>query len=70
VTSYVAEHAGLRLIDEPFMQIRQAIAIGKDVHRETTAWLDHLLDELLAAGFIRAALRRSDQSEGLAAPRT
>lgn len=70
VTSYVAEHPGLRVINEPFMQIRQAIATGKDVHRETTAWLDHLLDELLGSGFIADALRRSGHSEDLAAHRT
>ncbi|WP_188839062.1 transporter substrate-binding domain-containing protein [Flexivirga endophytica] len=70
VTAYVASHPGLRVIDEPFMQIRQAVATKPTVRAETTGWLDALLDELLASGFVADALRRSGQSEKLAAPRT
>lgn len=67
VTAYVATHPGLRVIDEPFMQIRQAMATGRTVHPDTTAWLEQLLGELLSSGFVADALRRSGQSEGLAA---
>lgn len=70
VTAYVENHPGLRLIDQPFMQIRQAMATKPGVHPQTTAWLDDLLDELLASGFVAESLRRSGQSEGLAAART
>ena len=69
LTAYVANHPGLRIIDEPFMQIRQALATAPDAHSDTTAWLTALLDELLATGFVAASLRRSGQSEHLAAPR-
>lgn len=69
VTAYVAAHPGLRVIDEPFMQIRQAVATRPTVSAETTAWLDELIDQLLAQGFVADALRRSGRSEGLAAPR-
>lgn len=67
VTAYVAAHPGLRVIDEPFMQIRQAMATEPTVAASTTAWLNALLDELLANGFIAESLRRSGQSERLAA---
>ncbi|WP_446665132.1 transporter substrate-binding domain-containing protein [Flexivirga sp. B27] len=69
VTAYVAAHSGLRVIDEPFMQISQAMATRPTVHPDTIAWLNQLLDELLSSGFVADALRRSGQSEGLAALR-
>lgn len=70
VTAYVGGNPGLRILDEPFMQIRQALATNPTAHEATTTWLNGLLDELLASGFVAEALRRSGQSEGLAAPRT
>lgn len=70
VTAYVAAHPGLRVVDETFMQIRQAVATKPTVHPDTSAWLEQLLDELLSRGFVSESLRRSGQSEGLAAPRT
>ena len=70
VTAYVNSNPGLRILDEPFMQIRQALATRRGAQADTTAWLDSLLDELLATGFVEEALRRSGQSKGLAAPRS
>jgi len=70
VTAYVAAHPGVRIIDEPFMQIRQALATRIAASEETIEWLDELLDELLAGGFVADALRRSGQSDRLAAPRS
>ncbi|MFC6703731.1 transporter substrate-binding domain-containing protein [Flexivirga alba] len=69
VTAYVDANPGLRILDEPFMQIRQALATKPSTHPATTTWLDGLLDELLAGGFVAEALRRSGQSETLAAGR-
>ena len=69
VTAYVAAHPELRVVDEPFMQIRQSVATKKATDAATTAWLNDLLGELLASGFIADALRRSGQSAGLAARR-
>lgn len=70
VTAYVESHPGLRVLDEPFMQIRQALATKPGVHADTTAWLDGLLDEVLGRGFVTESLRRAGQSEHLAATRT
>lgn len=69
VTAYVDEHPGLRVIDEPFMQIRQAMATRTTAHDDTLGWLNELLDELLADGFVTDALRASGQSEAIAAGR-
>ena len=67
VTAFVTAHPDLRMVDEPFMQIRQAIATKRPTDPATTAWLHTVLDELLVTGWVGAALRRSGQSEGLAA---
>lgn len=69
VIAYVDAHPGLRVLDTPFMQIRQALATMPSAHEQTTAWLDGLLDELLTSGFAADALRRSGQSALLAAGR-
>ncbi|MBB2894597.1 transporter substrate-binding domain-containing protein [Flexivirga oryzae] len=69
VTAYVGAHPDLRLIDEPFMQIRQSVATRRTADPATTSWLNDLLDELLAGGFVREALRASGQLVGLAAGR-
>lgn len=69
VTEFAHAQGGIRLLDEPFMQIRQAMATGPFAAPSTTQWLDNLLDRLAADGFVAEALRSSGQSEGLAAPR-
>lgn len=69
VTAYVAAHPDLRVVDEPFMQIRQAVATKRTAGPATTTWLNDLLDELLGSGFVGDALRRSGQSAALAAGR-
>jgi polar amino acid transport system substrate-binding protein len=60
--AFRAEHAGFRLVDPPFMSIRQAIGIkaGKPL-----AWdyLDAFVAELKANGFIGDALARSGHRE-------
>lgn len=70
VTAYVNDNPGLPILDEPFMQIRQAVATKPGAHADTTTWLDDVLDELATTGFVAAALHRSGQSESLAAPRS
>jgi len=68
ITAYVAEHPDLRLIDERFMQIRQAVGTVKGKRPETTAFLRDLVEELKASGFGVDALRRAGQSADLVAP--
>ncbi|MEV5981467.1 transporter substrate-binding domain-containing protein [Streptomyces sp. NPDC052114] len=68
LTQYVASHPELRLIEDRFMQIRQAVGTTKDRAPETVAFLRGLVEELKATGFVARALRRSGKSETLTAP--
>lgn len=64
---FAAFHGGLRVLAEPFMQIRQAIAIPRG-RGPACAWADQLLVELKASGFIADALKRAGQGDALVAP--
>ncbi len=66
VTEFVASHPGFRIIEEPFMEIRQAVGTAKTRHRETTQFLHGLVEELKATGFVADSLRRSGQSAAVA----
>jgi polar amino acid transport system substrate-binding protein len=68
ITQYVAENQDLRLIDERFMQIQQAVGTTKDKREETVAYLRGLIDELKADGFVAASLTAAGQSKTLVAP--
>jgi polar amino acid transport system substrate-binding protein len=67
ITAYVADNPGLRLIDERFMQIQQALGTVKSKRPESTAFLYDLVEELKASGFVADALLRSGQSPDLVA---
>jgi polar amino acid transport system substrate-binding protein len=64
---YVADQPDLRLIEEPFMQIRQAVGTTKDRSEETVRFLSETVEELKASGFIRSALDRSGQADAAVA---
>ena len=51
-------HRGLRLIDEPFMVIRQAMGVAKARGDAAAQYLRAFVDELRGAGFVREALAR------------
>jgi polar amino acid transport system substrate-binding protein len=68
VTAFVAAHPEYRLLDDRFMQIRQAVGTTKTRRPETVQFLRELIEELKAGGFVAAALRRANQSEALVAP--
>ncbi|MEV0643727.1 transporter substrate-binding domain-containing protein [Phytomonospora sp. NPDC050363] len=67
MAAYVAARPGLRLIDERFMEIRQAVGTTRTRRPETTAFLRDLVEELRAGGFVAESLRRAGQSESLVA---
>jgi polar amino acid transport system substrate-binding protein len=52
----VSSDSSLRLIEHAFMQIRQAVAIGKDKSPAARGFLQSTLDELKTDGFIDSAL--------------
>lgn len=64
--AFVRATPGLRTIEPAFMTIAQAVAVPK-AKGAALAWLQGELDRLAREGFIRAALRRAGQDEGLAA---
>ncbi|MFF0269136.1 transporter substrate-binding domain-containing protein [Kribbella sp. NPDC004536] len=68
ITQYVAENPDLRMIDERFMQIQQAVGTTKDKSEETVAYLSDLIDELKSSGFVAASLAAAGQSTTLVAP--
>ena len=68
ITRYVAEHPELRLIDERFMQIQQAVGTAKSKRPETVAYLHDLIEDLKSSGFIAASLAASGQADATVAP--
>jgi polar amino acid transport system substrate-binding protein len=68
MTEFVAAHPELRLIEERFMQIRQAVGTSTTRRPETVRFLHDLVEELKTNGFVAAALRRAHQSPTLVAP--
>jgi polar amino acid transport system substrate-binding protein len=69
MTAFVAEHPGMRMIDERFMQIQQAVGIMKTRRSETLAFLRDVVEELKACGFVSDALVPSGQADATVAPR-
>ncbi|MFJ4890153.1 MULTISPECIES: transporter substrate-binding domain-containing protein [unclassified Streptomyces] len=69
LTGFVAANADeVRLIEERFMEIRQAVGTSRKHAPGTVRFLHDVVEELKADGFVTDALRRSDQSETLVAP--
>jgi polar amino acid transport system substrate-binding protein len=68
VSDFAARAPGFRVIDERFMQIRQAVGVTRTHAPSTVRFLAAVLEELKASGFISDALRRSGQDSSLVAP--
>lgn len=51
-------HGGLRLIQEPFMVIRQAMGVARARGDSAAQYLRAFVDDLRASGFVREALAR------------
>ena len=67
LAAHVADHPDLRLVEERFMQIRQAVGTTPDRSPATVAFLTDLVEELKASGFVADALRRAGQAPDLVA---
>lgn len=67
-TVFVESDARHRLIEDAFMQIRQAVAVPKAMSEETVAWLHSLVEQLKENGWVAAALKRSGQGGVRVAP--
>ncbi len=68
VSDFAARTPGFRVIDERFMQIRQAVGVTRTHAPGTVRFLAAVIEELKASGFISDALRRSGQDGALTAP--
>jgi polar amino acid transport system substrate-binding protein len=68
VTGFVARHPGFRVIEERFMQIRQALGTTRTRSPETVGFLAATIEDLKASGFVRDALLRSGQDPAAVAP--
>ena len=68
MTEFVRSHPGFRLIEGPFMQIRQAMATTRTRGPETIHFLRTFVEELKASGFVADALRRANQPDVTVAP--
>ncbi|MER7244258.1 transporter substrate-binding domain-containing protein [Kribbella sp. NPDC000426] len=68
ITAYVAEHPDLRVIDERFMQIQQAVGTARSKQADTVAYLHGVIEDLKASGFIAASLAASGQADAMVAP--
>ncbi len=68
VAGFAAATPGFRMIDEGFMQIRQAVGTTRTRAPGTIRFLAAFVEDLKATGFIADALRRSGQDGALVAP--
>jgi polar amino acid transport system substrate-binding protein len=68
VSDFAACTPGFRMVDEGFMQIRQALGTTLTRTPATLRFLAVFIEELKAGGFIGDALRRSGQDDALVAP--
>ena len=68
IGDFVARNPGFRMIDERFMQIRQAVGVSRTHAQGTIRFLAAAIEELKASGFVGDALRRSGQDSALVAP--
>ncbi|TCO33548.1 polar amino acid transport system substrate-binding protein [Kribbella steppae] len=68
ITQFVAENPEFRVIDERFMEIRQAVGTTKNRHPDTVAYLHTCVEDLKSTGFIADSLLRSHQPDAAVAP--
>lgn len=68
VTRWAAEHPGLRVVEERFMQIQQAVGVRRDRSPGAVEWLTGLIEELRTDGFVSRSLTASGQDDALVAP--
>ena len=64
---FIAKHPEVRLIEERFMEIRQAMGTAKG-RTAGAAYLRGFIEEMKKSGFVADALKRSGQGEATVAP--
>jgi polar amino acid transport system substrate-binding protein len=64
-----AKLGGLRLLDQRFMEIRQAMGVPKSRGAEAAAFLAQFVEEMKASGFVADALQRHQIKGASVAPK-
>ena len=64
---FIAQHPEVRLIEQRFMEIRQAMGTAKG-RTAGAAYLRAFIEEMKQSGFVADALKRSGQGEATVAP--
>ena len=64
---FIAQHPGVRLIEQRFMEIRQAMGTAKG-KTAGAAYLRGFVEEMKKSGFVADALKRSGQADATVAP--
>src|ERR1044072_8743174 len=67
LNEYAKQHADVRVMENPFQQIRQAMATPKG-RTAAAAYLRTFIEEMKANGFVADALKRSNQPDAQVAP--
>ena len=67
LVQYAAAHAGLRVMEDRFMAIEQAVGTPKG-RQAGAAYLRGFVEEMKASGFVARALERSGQTGATVAP--
>jgi polar amino acid transport system substrate-binding protein len=65
--NYIAGHPGLRMIEPPFMQIKQAMGTPHG-RAAGAAYVKAFIEEMKASGFVAASLKRGGQEDATIAP--
>jgi polar amino acid transport system substrate-binding protein len=68
MTEFVGTHPEVRLIEDRFMQIQQAVGTTRSRHLETVEFLRDVVEELKASGFVAEALLCANQLNAEVAP--
>ena len=67
LAAYAKQHDDVRVMEQPFQQIRQAMATPKG-RPAAAAYLRGFIEEMKASGFVADALKRSNQPDAQVAP--
>jgi len=67
LVDYAKTHSGMRVMDDKFMEIRQAMGTPKG-RLAGARYLGSFVEEMKASGFVADALKRSGQSASVAPP--
>jgi len=68
VSAFVATNPDVRLVEERFMAIQQAVGTTRSRRPETVGFLRELVEELKKSGFVAESLRRAGVSGAAVAP--